>query len=132
MVFIALMILGLVSRSGLEMFWFANALVPANTANAAIVLSVFIFHLRRGKRKQKGKLQWLFRFLRLVMTTSGPMDITQLLKAWSEGDKTALDRLAPKVYKELHRMARRYMRRKQAGNTLQTTALVNEVYLRLW
>jgi RNA polymerase sigma factor (TIGR02999 family) len=58
-------------------------------------------------------------------------EVTGLLKAWSAGDQTALDRLAAEVYRELHGMARRYMRGEQADNTLQATALVNEVYLRL-
>jgi len=58
-------------------------------------------------------------------------EITVLLQAWSRGEASALDRLAPLVYAELHRIARRYMRRERAGNTLQTTALVNEAYLRL-
>ena len=58
-------------------------------------------------------------------------EITGLLKAWSGGDQTALDRLAGLVYDELHRMARHYMQDERTGNTLQTTALVNEVYLRL-
>ena len=58
-------------------------------------------------------------------------DITHLLQAWGEGDSAALDRLTPLVYHELHRVAQRYMRREQEGNTLQTTALVNEAYLRL-
>jgi len=58
-------------------------------------------------------------------------EITGLLTAWSGGDQAALDRLAPKVYDELRRMARYHMRNERAGNTLQTTALVNEVYLRL-
>jgi RNA polymerase sigma factor (TIGR02999 family) len=58
-------------------------------------------------------------------------EVTGLLRAWSGGDRAAFDRLASHVYDELHRMARRYMRNEQAGNTLQTTALVNEVYLRL-
>jgi RNA polymerase sigma factor (TIGR02999 family) len=57
--------------------------------------------------------------------------ITVLLRAWSAGDEAALDRLTPLVYDELRRMARRYMRNERAGNTLQTTALVNEAYLRL-
>lgn len=57
--------------------------------------------------------------------------ITVLLRAWRSGDQAALDLLAAKVYDELRRMARRYMRNERAGNTLQTTALVNEVYLRL-
>jgi RNA polymerase sigma factor (TIGR02999 family) len=57
--------------------------------------------------------------------------ITVLLKAWGGGDAAALERLTPLVYQELHRLARGYMRRERAGNTLQTTALVNEAYLRL-
>ena len=58
-------------------------------------------------------------------------EITGLLRAWTGGDQTALDRLAPQVYDELRRMARHFMRNERAGHTLQTTALVNEVYLRL-
>jgi RNA polymerase sigma factor (TIGR02999 family) len=58
-------------------------------------------------------------------------DITQLLRAWGAGDVTALEHLTPLVYDELHRLAQRYMRREKAGNSLQTTALVNEAYLRL-
>jgi RNA polymerase sigma factor (TIGR02999 family) len=58
-------------------------------------------------------------------------DITQLLVAWSRGDEEALHRLMPLVYAELHRMARQHMRRENHGHTLQATALVNEVYLRL-
>jgi RNA polymerase sigma factor (TIGR02999 family) len=60
-----------------------------------------------------------------------PHEVTQLLRAWSSGDRDALDKLTPLVYQELHRAARRYMARQQPGHTLQTTALVNEVYLRL-
>jgi RNA polymerase sigma factor (TIGR02999 family) len=58
-------------------------------------------------------------------------EITGLLKAWSGGDQAALERLVDQVYNELRRIARRYMRNERAGNTLQTTAVVNEVYLRL-
>ena len=58
-------------------------------------------------------------------------EITILLKAWGNGDGAALDRLAERVYPELRRMARRYMQNEAQGNTLQATALVNEVYLRL-
>lgn len=58
-------------------------------------------------------------------------EITGLLKAWTEGDQAALDCLVPVVYDELRRMARRFMRNERGDNTLQTTALVNEVYLRL-
>ncbi|HUJ73479.1 MAG TPA: sigma-70 family RNA polymerase sigma factor [bacterium] len=60
-----------------------------------------------------------------------PAGITELLKAWGGGDEAALARLTPLVYSELHRMARRSMRREKPGNTLQTTALVNEAWLRL-
>ena len=58
-------------------------------------------------------------------------EITTLLKAWSSGDPAAMERLAEKVYPELRRMARRYMKNERLGNTLQATALVHEVYLRL-
>jgi RNA polymerase sigma factor (TIGR02999 family) len=56
---------------------------------------------------------------------------TELLRAWSQGDRSALDRLVPLVYEELHRLARRYMRRERPDHTLQATSLVNEAYLRL-
>jgi RNA polymerase sigma factor (TIGR02999 family) len=59
------------------------------------------------------------------------VDVTGLLKAWSGGDQAALERLASHLHDELRHIARRYMRNERAGNTLQTTALVNEVYLRL-
>jgi RNA polymerase sigma factor (TIGR02999 family) len=65
------------------------------------------------------------------METLDPAAVTGLLKAWTGGDRAALDRLIPVVYQELRRMARRYMRNERAGHSLQTTALVNEVYLRL-
>jgi RNA polymerase sigma factor (TIGR02999 family) len=58
-------------------------------------------------------------------------EVSALLRAWSEGDETALNRLAPLVYQELRRLAHRQMRREHAERTIQTTALVNEAYLRL-
>jgi RNA polymerase sigma factor (TIGR02999 family) len=58
-------------------------------------------------------------------------EITKLLRAWSGGNPAALDRLAEQVYAELRVMARRYMKNERTGHTLQTTALVHEVYLRL-
>jgi RNA polymerase sigma factor (TIGR02999 family) len=58
-------------------------------------------------------------------------EITNLLKAWSAGDPAALDQLSKQVYDELRRMARRHMKGERRDNTLQTTALVHEVYLRL-
>jgi RNA polymerase sigma factor (TIGR02999 family) len=60
-----------------------------------------------------------------------PHEITQLLAEWSEGNQSALDQLYPLVYDELHRLARRYMSREKKGHTLQTTALINEAYVRL-
>jgi RNA polymerase sigma factor (TIGR02999 family) len=60
-----------------------------------------------------------------------PAEVTILLKAWNDGDDAALERLTERVYKELHLMARRYMKNERPGNTLQATALVHEVYLRL-
>ena len=58
-------------------------------------------------------------------------DVSALLHAWSEGDQSALDRLTPIVYDELHRLARHYMSGERSAHSLQTTALVNEAYLRL-
>ena len=65
------------------------------------------------------------------MTAPTTHEVTRLLLAWSDGDGAALDKLTPLVYEELHRLARRYMGRESSGHTLQTTALVNEAYLRL-
>lgn len=58
-------------------------------------------------------------------------EVSGLLRAWGAGDQTALEKLTPIVYRELHRLARRYMKGEHAGHSLQTTALVNEAYLRL-
>jgi RNA polymerase sigma factor (TIGR02999 family) len=58
-------------------------------------------------------------------------DVTQLLRAWSEGDQQALEKLTPLVYQELHRRAHRQMAQERSGHTLQTTALVNEIYVQL-
>ncbi len=58
-------------------------------------------------------------------------DFTILLQAWGDGDRQALDRLAPLVYQELHRLAQGYMARERPNHTLQATALVNETYVRL-
>ena len=55
----------------------------------------------------------------------------ELLRAWTDGDASALERLTPIVYEELHRLARSYMRGERPGHSLQTTALVNEAYMRL-
>ena len=60
-----------------------------------------------------------------------PQEVTQLLRLWRRGEAAALDKLVPLVHEELHRRAHRYMTHERAGHTLQTTALINEVYLRL-
>jgi len=65
------------------------------------------------------------------MTNPSSEDITDLLLDWGNGDKAALDRVIPLVYEELRRLAHRQMRRERVGDTFQTTALVNEAYLRL-
>ena len=65
------------------------------------------------------------------MTGKCSREVTLLLQAWRGGDQGALDKLMPLVYGELHRLAHRYMLREHVGHTLQTTAVVNEAYLRL-
>jgi RNA polymerase sigma factor (TIGR02999 family) len=65
------------------------------------------------------------------MTKLSPKEITQLLLDWSHGQQAALDQLIPLVHDELHRIAKRHMGRERPGQTMQTTALVNEAYLRL-
>lgn len=57
--------------------------------------------------------------------------VTELLQQWSKGDETALDELMPVIYNELHQLAHKYIRREEAGHILQTSALINEAYLRL-
>lgn len=66
------------------------------------------------------------------MSTQGErQDVTQLLRAWSHGDESALDELIPLVYAELRRVAKRQMRRERPDQSLQTTGLINEAYMRL-
>ena len=65
------------------------------------------------------------------MTRPSTNEVTQLLVAWSDGDRSALDKLMPLVHEELRQLAHRYMSRERPGHTLQTTALVNEAYVRL-
>ena len=66
------------------------------------------------------------------MTEPPQLEITQLLRAWSSGDEQALNRLTPLVHDQLHRIAQRYIALERSGHLLQTTALVNEAYLRLF
>jgi RNA polymerase sigma factor (TIGR02999 family) len=65
------------------------------------------------------------------MRDACPEGVTELLAAWSEGDRSALEKLLPLAERELHQIAHRYMSHEMPGHTLQTTALVNEAYLRL-
>jgi DNA-directed RNA polymerase specialized sigma24 family protein len=65
------------------------------------------------------------------MGEPAPGEVTQLLLAWSGGEGSALEKLIPLVYAKLRRLAHRYMRAERADHTLQTSALINEVYLRL-
>jgi RNA polymerase sigma factor (TIGR02999 family) len=65
------------------------------------------------------------------MSVPSTLEITQLLVAWNNGDQAALERLTPLVHGELHQLAKRYMAGERKGHILQTTALVNEAYLRL-
>ena len=90
--------------------------------------------VQAGARNKSGHVLWIF----LVSTKENGLaadepsgEITNLLRACSGGDQAALDRLARQVYPELRRMARRYMKNERQANTLQSTALVHEVYLRL-
>jgi RNA polymerase sigma-70 factor (ECF subfamily) len=66
-----------------------------------------------------------------AMSARPSQEVSQLLVAWSDGDQSALDKLLPLVEGELHRLAHRYMNHEREGHTLQTTALVNEAYLKL-
>jgi len=65
------------------------------------------------------------------MDTPGAHELTQLLEAWSDGEEEALDKLAPLVHAELYRLAKRYMSRERPDHLLQTSALINEAYVRL-
>jgi RNA polymerase sigma factor (TIGR02999 family) len=65
------------------------------------------------------------------MAVPSPHEITVLLRAWRQGDEASLEKLVPLVEAELHRLAHRYLMRERPGHTLQTTALVNEAYMRL-
>jgi RNA polymerase sigma factor (TIGR02999 family) len=65
------------------------------------------------------------------MIVPASQNVTQMLLAWGDGDESARDALIPMVYEQLHQIARRHLRRERAGHSLQTTALINEAYLRL-
>lgn len=80
-----------------------------------------------GRNAQAARL----RRRRLLVTEPSPHEVTQMLIAWSNGDREALDRLTPVVYAELRRQAARYLRRERAGHAIQTTSLIHEAFLRL-
>jgi RNA polymerase sigma-70 factor (ECF subfamily) len=88
-----------------------------------------------GIRLQSSNLEQIY--FAIINTLRSPMleqptqDVTMLLRSWTGGDERALDQLMPVLFEELRRTARSYMRRERSSHTLQTTALVNEVYLRL-
>jgi RNA polymerase sigma factor (TIGR02999 family) len=71
------------------------------------------------------------RFFRPNMSEPTTPEITEMLRKWSDGDRDALEELTPVIYAELHRIAARYMSRERENHTLQTSALVNEAYVRL-
>jgi RNA polymerase sigma factor (TIGR02999 family) len=77
------------------------------------------------------KKRWSGLLREVAMAEPPPDEVSQLLRAWNNGDQAALSRLMPLVYDELRRMAKRYVGRHQPGRTLQTTALIHEAYLRL-
>jgi hypothetical protein len=81
-----------------------------------------------AKGEDKSRHNKMSFFQRACMAGTKPEETTGLLKAWGTGDRAALDRLTPIVYAEFRRIAKRYMRNEQTGNTLQTTALVSEVW----
>ena len=112
---------------------FAGALVQTTAAIAVtpvIFIAVSTSAAAGGSGRENRPWPWYFLSGTVTVPTRSA-EITGLLKAWSGGDQAALERLVDQVYNELRRIARRYMRNERAGNTLQTTALVNEVYLRL-
>ena len=93
--------------------------VRAFKASVAPTAALFFLHLLMRKAPRK------------TVTTPATHDVTELLQDWSEGDESALERLMPLVYDELHRLAHQHMRREKPGQILQTSALINEAYLRL-
>jgi RNA polymerase sigma factor (TIGR02999 family) len=100
-----------------------------------IILEIlFSFRWYRRKRTAKAATFVIFLFVppeNRFSINAPSEEITNLLRAWNGGDEAALGELAERVYPELRLMARRHMRNERQGNTLQTTALVHEVYLRL-
>jgi RNA polymerase sigma factor (TIGR02999 family) len=89
---------------------------------------------RKVREKDHGRLVIILGFTQEEansLTAATTPEVTQLLRDWSKGDESALHKLMPLVERELHRLARRYMRSEKRDHTLRATALLNEVYLRL-
>jgi RNA polymerase sigma factor (TIGR02999 family) len=103
---------------------------PEDTYKTKSPIRIAIPPLDEQGAKSGQKLQWR---CEIIQNHGGPVssDITQLLQAWKGGDREAAEQLAAGLYNELRRIARKYMRQERSGHTLQTTALVNEAYLRL-
>jgi hypothetical protein len=85
------------------------------------------------EEREKAAYNWALNTMQRSESAGEPVpgDVSSLLRAWSDGDQRALALLMPIVHDELRRLAHHYMRRERAGHSLQTTALVNEAYLRL-
>lgn len=96
-----------------------------------MALSAAIYEVERPKGRYNLALLGSPRTTDLALMTPSPHEVTQLLVAWGKGDDSARDQLMPLVYDELHRLAHQYMNRERPGHTLQTSALVNEAFLRL-
>ncbi len=93
--------------------------------------SRFLLMGMRRKRAAETIIREDYNFRGPCSLQKNPRNASGLLRAWSAGDEVALNALTPIVYNELRRPARRYLRREHAGHSLQTTALVNEAYMRL-
>lgn len=114
-------------------FFLSNKLKRKNGAKVSKTWKVFL-----SKSEDANKWMYLIEcrkhslvLIQTIMMLTEQEDITRLLQAWSGGDQTALKELTPLVYQELHSLAHRYLGRERHGHTLQTSALVNEAYLRL-
>jgi RNA polymerase sigma-70 factor (ECF subfamily) len=113
-----------------------SAAIIVKTVHAVIFMSPF----RRQKGTKTGKERKNIFAVQVAyngshpesfMSATQPSETTGLLRAWAEGDRTALDRLTPRVYRELRRIAGHFMRNENPGRSIQATALVHEAYLKL-
>ena len=111
-------------RAGVNVLLSPKAEIPPETRHDC---AVFLIASRSYCKSPSIVLE----FLALRTPSHEQQEVTQLLGDWSGGDKGALEKLIPLVQPELHRLAHHYMSRERAGHTLQTTAILNEAYLRL-